>query len=126
MALYTRKLMALVKVAMRGPARYALLDDKGNFFLIYTADAVRQELPAASFGNVSEQELNLANMLIDSVGIDAPTLLDTTAPVVKAYVNDKAAGVPVPERPVAESTPVDLMQQLLDSLAATQGKGQAS
>ena len=42
MALSTRKLMALVKVAMRGPARYALLDDKGNFFLIYTADAVRQ------------------------------------------------------------------------------------
>ena len=34
--------MALVKVAMRGPARYALLDAKGNLFLIYTADAVRQ------------------------------------------------------------------------------------
>ena len=66
-------------------------------------------------------------MLIDAVGIDAPTLLDTTAPVVQAYVNDKAQGIEVPVVPTAESTPVDLMEQLLASLeAAKGGKGQVA
>ena len=126
-AMKQRKVMALVKVAMRGPARFALLDHNGNLFLVYTADAVRypMDLVVVPSPAITEAELNVANMLIDAVGIDAPTLVDTTAPVVKAYVNDKAAGVPVPERPVAEANPVDLMQQMLDSLAAVKG-GKAS
>lgn len=114
-----RKLMALVKVAMRGPARYALLDSSGNLFLVYTADAVRNEVDLPHASAISEQEMSLANLLIDAVGIDAPTLIDTTAPVVQAYVNDKAKGIKVPERPVPSATPVDLMEQLLASIEAT-------
>lgn len=123
-AMASRKVMALVKVAMRGPARYALLDDKGNLFLIYTADAVRQwmDFPTIETAPVTEQELNVALMLIDAVGIEAPTLVDTTAPVVQAYVNEKASGIEPPPAPVtAEVNPVDLMEQLLASLAAAKG-----
>jgi DNA end-binding protein Ku len=122
-----RKLMALVKVAMRGPARYALLDNKGNLFLIYTADAVRQWMDITVMPSplITDQERNVANMLIDAVGVDAPTLVDTTAPVVQAYVNDKAKGIEPPTTPTAEATPVDLMEQLLASLEAAK-KGQVA
>ena len=39
-AMKSRKVAALVKVAMRGPARFALLTPEGNLLLILTADAV--------------------------------------------------------------------------------------
>ena len=40
-----RKVGALVKVALRGPARYALLDTEGNLFLIHNSDGVREARP---------------------------------------------------------------------------------
>ena len=47
-----RKVGALVKLAMRGPARYAILTTDGDLRLVLTADAVRQPLaldsPASS------------------------------------------------------------------------------
>ena len=123
-AMAKRKVMALVHVAMRGPARYALLSSDGDLFLVYTADAVRNriDLPSAS---CTEAELNVANMLIDAVGIEAPTLIDTTAPVVQAFVNDKAKGIEVPAVVHPEVGPVDLMQQMLDSIAAAKGSKSA-
>ena len=114
-----RKLLALVKVAMRGPARFALLDAEGNLFLIYTADAVRQPTTAPAVVPIFDAERNVANMLIDAIGIDAPTLVDDTAPVVQAYVNSKAEGVEAPAPVTHTIDPsADLMEQLLASLAA--------
>ena len=116
-----RKLHALVRVAMRGPARYALLDAQGNLYLVHTADAVRGAIDIVK-GKHSEAELNLAEALVEAVGIDAPVLMDTTAPVVLAYVNDKAKGIaPAPvEAPAA--IPVDIMSQLMASIDATKSK----
>jgi DNA end-binding protein Ku len=125
-ALRKRKVHALVQVAMRGPARYALLDSRGNFKLVYSADQVRKPI-AEPLVEVTEQELNLATMLIDTVGVEVPVLTDTTAPVVQAFVNEKASGVTPPPAPTppAVSAP-DLIQQLLDSLTASKGEAVAS
>jgi len=120
-AMARRKVMALVRVAMRGPARYCLLDSTGNLFLVHTADAVRGMLPQPT-ASVSDQELALADSLIDAVGIDAPVLMDTTAPVVQEFVNNKAAGVE-PQTPAAPApVGVDIMSQLMASIDAAKVK----
>jgi non-homologous end joining protein Ku len=118
-----RKLYALVKVAMRGPARYALLDADGNLFLVYTADAVRQPTTAPASVAIFDAERNVANMLVDAIGIDAPTLVDTNAPVAQAYVDQKAQGVEAPAPVEHNIDPsADLMASLLASLSAQQGE----
>lgn len=117
-ALAERKVYALVKVAMRGPARYALLDEHGNLFLVKSADQVRAPRPIESYPT-SLAERAMACTLIDAVGIDAPTLFDTTAPEVQKFVDAKAIGA----APAPEATPVpqvDLMAALEASIAAAQ------
>ena len=99
-----RKVGALIKVAMRGPARYAILTSEGDLLLILPADGVRQsldlDLPA-----VSKAQVAMAASLIDAIGVGAPIVTDDTAPVVQAFVDAKAKGVPAPKAvPVA---PID-------------------
>ena len=123
-AMAERGVVALIKVALRGPARYALLDSDGTFTWIRTADAVRQArpLPQATF---TEDELAMAGLLIDTVGITTPELTDTTAPAVREYVESKAGG----KTPVLPTAPVesgqDLMQQLMASIEASKAKASA-
>lgn len=107
--LKARKVVALVKVALRGPARYALLSQDGTFMMVYTADAVRQSRSLTEF-KFSEQELALAGALVEAVGIDTPMLTDDTAPAVQAFVNSKATGV--------IATPVEAPQPTIDLAAA--------
>lgn len=118
-AMKASKVVALVKIAMRGPARYALLDASGTFTLVYTADAIRQSVDLSDHGyKFSKDELMLATALIDAVGVDTPVLTDDTAPVVQEFVNAKSSGKPAP---VIEAPPVqiDLMAALQASVAAT-------
>lgn len=116
-ALKANKVVALVKIAMRGPARYALLDERGTFTLIYTADAIRQPAEGPAEYKFDKAELALAAQLIEAVGVDTPVLTDDTAPVVQAFVNAKSSGkaAVVPEAPVANTT--DLMAALQASIA---------
>lgn len=116
-AMAKRKVMALVKVAMRGPARYALLDAKGNLFLVYTADAVRETV-ALNEHKFDAKEVDLAMSLIDAVGVSAPLLTDDTAPMVQSFVNDKATGVEPTKAVAPAAVGVDMMAQLLASLEA--------
>jgi non-homologous end joining protein Ku len=116
-AMKSRKVLALVKVALRGPARYALLDHDGTLTMIYTADAIRQARPGTSEYKFSKDELALAANLIDAVGVDAPTIVDDTAPVVQAFVNSKATGKVV--APVEAPLPtIDLAAALNASIDA--------
>ena len=116
-AMKTRKVVALVKVALRGPARYGLLSHDGSFVMIYTADAIRQPRPGANDYKFDKRELDLASQLIDMVGVDTPVIIDDTAPVVQEFVNSKATGeVFVPaETPVPT---VDLAAALMASVEA--------
>jgi non-homologous end joining protein Ku len=119
-AMRKRKVVALIKVALRGPARYALLDADGNLRFVVTADAVRcpMDAPAAP---VSKQESDLALALIESVGISTPTLVDTSALAIQAFVDQKAAGA-VPEVTAEPQPTTDLLNDLLASIAANKGE----
>jgi DNA end-binding protein Ku len=115
--LKTSKVVALIKVALRGPARYALLDHEGTLTFVRTADQVREPRDLDEF-KFTAQELALAKVLVEAVGIDTPVITDDTAPVVQAYVEAKATG-----KVIAPATPAipaggDIMAQIEASLAA--------
>ena len=120
-AMAEREVAALVRVAMRGPARPALLMPSGDLLLVRYADAVRKAMPLPDH-DFTEAEVNLAKTLIDTVGIDAPALTDETAAKVAALVEAKAEGVEVPEPVKATATPVDnlmaALQASIDAAAA--------
>jgi non-homologous end joining protein Ku len=122
-AMKANKVVALVKIAMRGPARYALLDERGTFTLIRTADAIRQPiydtLEQAQGYKFDKAEIALATALIDAVGVDTPVLTDDTAPVVQEFVNAKSSGKPAPVRQALPDSPVDIMAALQASIDAT-------
>ena len=119
-----RKVAALVKVAMRGPARYALLLPTGDMLLVLTADAIREarDLPESSY---SKAELAMVGTLIDAIGVDAPVITDDTAPVVQAFVDAKAKGIPAPVKQDTPAIPCDIMESLsasVDAAKARKGK----
>lgn len=116
-AMRKRKVVALVKVALRGPARYALLDAEGTLSLVRTHDGIREALPL-SLHTFGDAELGMALNLIDAVGIEAPILTDDTAPVVQMFVDAKAGGVTTPPAPTPSPT-VDIMAALEASIAAS-------
>lgn len=120
-AMADRNVSALIKVSLRGPARYGLLDSDGVFTLIKTADAIRESLPMPSV-QFSSDEMAMARNLIDTVGVDIPVLADDTAPVVAEYVESKATGEPLPEAPTAAGATDDLMAALQASIDAQKAK----
>jgi non-homologous end joining protein Ku len=118
-----RKVGALIKVAMRGPARYAILTPEADLIYVYPADGVRQPAALAEVA-VTKAEVAMATTLIDTFGIDTPVLTDDTAPAVQDFVNAKAAGMPAVSHP--EMAPVtDLMaafQASIDAATAAKNK----
>ena len=120
-AMKNRKVAALVKVAMRGPARYALLTAEGELRFVVTADAIRQPV-ALPTADVSQQEADLALALIETVGVSVPTLVDTTALAVQAYVDQKAAGVLPTVAAEPQASGPDLLAGLMASIEASKGK----
>jgi len=112
-----RKVCALIKVAMRGPARYALLTSEGDLILVHTADAVRERIPMITV-SYSKAEVDMVAALIDAVGIDTPTITDDTSDAVRGYVNAKAGGVAHILKPEAPAIPVDIMATLSASIDA--------
>ena len=119
-AMKARKCTALIKVAMRGPARYALLDSDGNMRLVITSDAIRQarEMPQAV---IAKKETELALALIESIGLAAPDLVDDTAVAIQSYVDDKAKGLAPSTVAAPAAAPIDIMADLLASIEADKG-----
>jgi non-homologous end joining protein Ku len=116
-----RKVCALVKVAMRGPARYALLTSDGDLILVHTADAVRERIPMVTI-SYSKAEVDMVAALIDAIGIDTPTITDDTAEAVQAYVEAKAKGIEAPAKPVTSAISTDIMATLSASIDAAKAK----
>jgi DNA end-binding protein Ku len=128
-AMGKRKVAALVKVAMRGPARYALLTADGSLRYVKTHDAIRQPLALAKNFAFTPAEVDMAITLIDKVvGVDTPVLTDETAPQVQAFVNSKATGAPQPDPAIPAPIPGDLMDSLMASVQAAEAarKGEAA
>ena len=112
-----RKVGALIKVAMRGPARYAILTTEGDLRLVLSADAVRQPL-ALDSPAVGKPEVAMATALIDAIGIDSPVVTDDTAPVVQAFVDAKAGGKATPAKAIPVAATDDLMAAFEASIEA--------
>jgi non-homologous end joining protein Ku len=125
-AMKSRKVVALVKVALRGPARYGLLDSDGTLTLVYTADAVREPRPLPEV-TLNKAEVTMAEMLIDAVGVDTPTLLDENAPLVRAFVEAKSSGLAPAVKPTP-SPSIDIMSAIAESIdaAKTNKKGKVA
>ena len=113
-----KKVVALVRVALRGPARHGLLFPDGSFVYVRTADQVREARDLNDSFKFSDAEVNLAAALIDAVGTSTPVLTDDTAPAVRAFVEAKAAGVPAPVVVERDAIPLDIMAALSASIDA--------
>lgn len=85
-----KKVHALVKFAMRGVPRHALLTATGDMLLISTSDSVREALPMPDV-KPSKAEVAMVTNLIDAIGVDTPTVIDDVAPKVQTYIDTKAA-----------------------------------
>lgn len=113
------KTVALVCVALRGPARYAGITADGDFLQFHTADAIRQPAPLPQV-EVPAQASALMTQLIASYPKGVPTLKDTTAVAVQAFVDAKAEGVEVVAVPEQANPTYDLMAALTASVDAAQ------
>jgi non-homologous end joining protein Ku len=111
------KVHALINVALRGPARYALLDANGDLRLVVTADCIRQPIDMPDCP-VTEAELVMAAQFVKAMGKSAPLLVDSTARQIQAYVDSKAEGRPVLVAETPAPSGADLVQQLMASIDA--------
>lgn len=118
-AMAGKDVAALVKFALRGPARYGLLCPNGDLIYVKTADQVREPLPL-DLVPVDAAHLSAADALIDAIGSSAPVIVNETAEAIMTYVETKAAGQPVPEVKVANNMSDDLMASLMASVDAAQ------
>lgn len=84
-----RKVAALVKVALRGPARFAAITPDGDLLWLQASDGVRASAPVTP-AVYTAQEMSLVGNLIDTVGKSAPVIIDDTAEKISEFVADKA------------------------------------
>jgi non-homologous end joining protein Ku len=119
--LKARKVVALIKVALRGPARFAAITPDGDLLMLHPVDAIRQpkELPAHQY---SEKELGLMNQLIESYPQGTPMITDDTASAIQAYIDIKATGAgPAPLAEPNLDGADDLFASLMASVDARKG-----
>lgn len=116
-AMASTSVSALVKVAMRGPAQYAILTATGDLLFVCYSDGVRKPLPMGLVA-VTGDEQAAAQNLIDAIGIgQAPHVPNVTAQAIGQYVDSKVAGGAIPSAlPRPPTTQVDLMAQLTKSI----------
>jgi non-homologous end joining protein Ku len=121
------KVVALVKVALRGPARFAAITPDGDLLWLQASDGIREAQPMTP-QVYSDNELSLVSTLIDTIGKGTPVITDDTAAKITEYVASKAAGVDTPvSEPLAEPTQIDMMSVLSASIdAAKAGRTVAS
>jgi len=121
-----RKVAALIKVSMRGPARFAAITPDGDMLYLQPSDGIRQA-KAMDMGMVNPTELDLVGQLIDTIGKGTPELVDDTAAKVREYVAVRAQGMEI-GYPVSEpSVDIDLFASLSASISAAKtGKAGAA
>ena len=114
-----KKVAALVKVALRGPAQFAAITPEGDMLWLQPSDGIRQPAVRASYSHDS-REVDLMSALIDTIGTGTPDLVDDTAQKVTEYVARKAKdkGVPVVEKAKDEPVITDLFAALSGAVDA--------
>jgi len=114
-AMADKGVCALLRVALRGPAQYALMTCTGDLIFVSSTDGVRKPRPLQMVP-VSNEEAAAAGNLVASIGItEAPSIPDVTAEAVQKFVDHKAAGGPQAPLPAApQPAQVDDMMSLLE------------
>ena len=112
-----RNLVALVRLATRGPARYALLNSEGDLIYVKSSDEVRERL-AMQLPDVEADHKAVANQLVDAVGVGLPTLVNETAAQIQELADQKISGSEVPKAgsPAPATMVPDLMATLMASI----------
>ena len=124
-AMAANRVAALIKVTLRGPARYAAVLPDGRLALLAWARQVRPALPLPEV-ELGEAEVKMGRQLVEAVGVSTPVLEDTAGEALARYVDEKAAGSTPPPAPAEEAAPVvDLTAALQASLAAASPSGAA-
>jgi non-homologous end joining protein Ku len=120
-AMAEEKQVALIKLAMRGPARYGLLTPAGQMWTLMFEEQVRsdRELPTTQ---PAAAEIALARQLVSMNRLDAaPELTDDAGARVLEYATAKALGTaPMPAPVAAHEMADDLLAALTASIAAKQ------
>ena len=121
-AMNLKSVYALVKFAVRGPARYGLLTTAGDMIYVKSADQVRKAIPV-DYREHDSSELQLAEQLIDAVGVSTPLIVDDTAEKVQKMVDAKAGGAaPLAPSEVPTEDAPDIMASLLASIEEAKKK----
>lgn len=121
--LQTAGVAALVRVGLRGAARYAALTPDGMFHFLHYDSEVREtkEMPEVS---LSDTEKEMALKLFEVIGTSTPDLVDTATERLTQYLTEKANGGEVATVPVVESDDAapepDWAAMLAASVEATQ------
>jgi len=109
---------ALIKIAMRGPARYAAVLPDGRMATLLYADGIREALPMPEV-TIDPRMLDMACTLLDAIGTgETPVLTDTNGPAVQAFVDSKIDGGTTPPPPAEPTVSPDLMESLMASIKA--------
>lgn len=90
-AMAESKVAGLLKLALRGPARYAALTPDGHLLTLAFADEVRSDLALPEV-ELSAGEQAMAKQLVGILGVDTPVLSDDAGVKLHEYVAAKAAG----------------------------------
>lgn len=122
-AMAKREVAALILLPTRSGGQYVALFPDGRCGWLCYAENVRQHQPTELL-DVTDEEIKLANQLIDGIGVRTPVLRDEAGERIRAYLlkkaeNPEAAAADVSE--VVETPAVaDLTALLAASIAANQ------
>lgn len=120
-SMHRRGVAALVRIALRGPAKYAAITPDGRMTTLHYAEGVRETLPMPDVALPAGAEA-MADQLIDLVGVDLPSLDDTTGAAVQAFIDAKAGGCTPPPTTPNEAPINDVMGALMASIDAAKSK----
>lgn len=123
-AMHRRGVAALVRIALRGPAKYAAITADGRMTTLHFAEGVRDTMGFPDVALPAGAEA-MADQLIDMIGVDLPSLDDTTGAAVLAFVDAKAGGTTPPTTPTEAAPAVDVMGALMASIDAAKAVGKA-
>jgi non-homologous end joining protein Ku len=104
-AMEEKGVACLVRLALRGPAKFAAITPDGRLYMLNYDSEVREEYPWPDV-EVPEAHIQGAMNLIDGYGIDTPALPDETGEALTKYVINKAkTGETIEALPEPEDAP---------------------
>ncbi len=122
-AMASRQAAALLRISLRGTARYAVLTPDAEMKFLFYPEEIREQLPLSE-AEYTNAELAGFGAFIDAIGYDTPDLVDDAKAAINAFLALKIAGE-IPEieaLPEPDAVVLDLSAALEASIAAVKNK----